>query len=106
MDVGIQEVLLYYISPFVRPSVQTPHHFKLVENTLALPIPNEVKPGKNTNKNYKTKQNIPLKTPKPPKHRTTQKPEQTFITLSGETWIACIFLLLLVCFAFLCRDML
>lgn len=57
MHVGIQEVLLFYVSPFVRPFIQTPHNFKLVENTLALLIKNEVKPGEKTNKNNKTKQN-------------------------------------------------
>lgn len=70
MDVGIQEVLLYYINPFVRPSVQTLHHFKLVENTLALPIPNEVKPGEETSKNNKTKN--PPKSPKTPTYNNSE----------------------------------
>lgn len=82
---------MYYISSFVRPSIQTPHHFKLVENTLALPTPNEVKPGEKTNKNNKKTKKIPLKPPKKPQHKTTLKPEQRFITLSGETWIVCFF---------------
>lgn len=106
MTVGIQEVLLYYVSAFVRPPIQTPLHFKLVENTLALPIPKKVKPGKKPNKNNKTKQKIPLKTPT----KTKQKNHlETGTNIHNFKWrgMDCVFfLLVLVFFAFLCRDML
>lgn len=45
--------------------------------------------GKKTTRT--TKQKIALKTLKNPQHKTTQKLEQTFITLSGETRTTCLF---------------
>lgn len=101
---GIQEVLLYYTNSFARLSIQIPHHFKLVEKTVALPISDKVKAGEETNKNNKT---IYLKGPRKPKHKPL-KPEQTFRILSGETCTMCSFFFppVLVFFAFLCIDVL
>lgn len=62
MTVGTQEVLLYYVSAFVKPPIQTPHRFKLIENTLALPIPNK------SQTREKTQQEQQNKTKNPPKN--------------------------------------
>lgn len=99
MTVGTQEVLLYYVSAFVRPPIQTLHRFKLIENTLALPIPNKVKPGKKPIKNNKTKQKIPLKTPTKTKQK---KHSETGTNIHNFKWwdMDCMFFFFL-CWCFL-----